>query len=258
MGGLDGLLPKSKIIIEDNTDWALWAADLFSKNARDCVTKQGRFVVALSGGSTPRPVHRLLGQEPYCSHIPWYGTHIFWVDERCVRETNPASNFGAAKADFLDHIPIPATQIHPMPAEAFPEDGAKQYEQELKNFFGSDERCLPIFDLIFLGIGQDGHTASLFPGQRAVDEWEKWVVAVKGGNPNVSRLTMTFPVLNHAKQIVFLVSGKGKALVIKAIFEESNPPLPAQGVQPVSGRLMWLMDQEASSLLSGETPNDEP
>jgi 6-phosphogluconolactonase len=252
MGGLDGLSPESKIIIQGNTDWAFRAADIFSKNARDCVTKQGRFVVALSGGSTPRPVHRLLSQEPYCSDIPWNGTNIFWVDERCVRETDPASNFGAAKADFLDHIPIPATQIHPMPAEDFPEDGAKQYEQELKDFFGSNERSLPTFDLIFLGIGQDGHTASLFPGQRALDEWEKWVAAVKGGNPDVSRLTMTFPVLNHARQIVFLVSGKEKALVIKALFEETDSPLPVRGVRPVSGQLIWLMDQEASSLLSRE------
>jgi 6-phosphogluconolactonase len=249
---------KSKIIIKNKPDWALWAADIFSKSAADCVTNRGRFVVALSGGSTPRPVHRLLGQEPYRSDIPWTGTHVFWVDERCVPRTSQASNFGVAKEDFLDHVPIPAAQIRPMPAEALPEDGAKQYERELKEFFGSDERRFATFDLIFLGIGQDGHTASLFPGQRALDEWERWVVAVKGGNPNVSRLTMTFPVLNRARQIVFLVSGKGKAPVLKAIFEESNSPFPAQGVQPVSGRLIWLMDREASSLLSGETLHDEP
>ena len=246
------VLSESKIIIKGNTDWAIRAADIFSNKARDCVNKKGRFVVALSGGSTPRPVHRLLSQEPYCSDIPWNGTNIFWVDERCVPETDPASNFGAAKADFLDYIPIPATQIHPMPAGDFPADGAKRYEQELKDFFGSNELSLTAFDLIFLGIGQDGHTASLFPGQRALDEREKWVVAVKGGNPDVNRLTMTLPVLNHARQIVLLVSGKEKALVIKTLFEETDSKLPVSGVRPISGQLIWLMDQEASSLLSRE------
>jgi len=248
---------KSKIIIKDNpTDWALWAADIFSKSAIYCVADQGRFVVALSGGSTPRPAHSLLGQEPFRSDIPWAGTHIFWVDERCVPDTSQDSNFGTAKEDFLDQIPIPAGQIHPMPAEARPEDGARQYEQQLKDFFGSDEKGLPTFDLIFLGTGQDGHTASLFPGQRALDEGQRWVLAVKGGNPSVSRLTMTLPLLNRARQMVFLVSGKNKAPVIRAIVEESTGLLPAQRIQPMSGQLTYLLDWQAASLLSGDVAHD--
>ena len=237
-------------IVLDHPDWASRAADIFSKSAIDCVTNHGRFAVALSGGSTPRPVHRLLGQEPYRSDIPWTGTHLFWVDDRCVPETSPASNFGAAKEDFLGHISIPASQIHPMPVEAPFADGARQYEQELRESFATDQEAFPAFDLMFLGIGQDGHTASLFPGHDALDERQRWVVAVKGGTPNVSRLTMTLPVLNRAREIVFLVAGKGKASVTKAILEKSAIGLPAQRIQPLNGRLMWLMDGEASSLLS--------
>jgi len=237
-------------IVLDHPDWASRAADMFRERARDCVANHGFFAVALSGGGTPRPVHRLLSQEPYVSHIPWTGIHVFWVDDRCVPETSPDSNVGAAREDFLSHIPIPPSQIHPMPVEALPEDGARQYEQELREFFVSDKNGFPAFDLVFLGIGQDGHAASLFPGHGALDERKRWIVAVKGGNPNVSRLTMTLPVLNSAREIVFLVSGKGKAAVTKAILEKRSPILPAQRIQPATGRLIWLIDGEASSLLS--------
>jgi len=243
---------KRDIVVRDNQGWAFWAADRFTKRAKECVTSHGRFTVALSGGSTPRPVHRLLGQGPYRSEIPWTGTHLFWVDDRCVPETSPASNFGAAKQDLLDHIPLPASQIHPMPVAAPPEDGARQYEQELREFFASDKSGFPVFDWIFLGVGQDGHMASLFPGHDSLDEREQWVVVAKGGSPHVSRLTMTLPVLNSAREIVFLVAGKGKAAVMQAIFAESGTLLPAQRVQPVTGRLTWLVEKQASSLLSRE------
>jgi 6-phosphogluconolactonase len=244
---------EQDIVVKDNQDWALWAADMFLERARECVRERGRFAVAVSGGSTPRPVHRLLAREPYRSVIPWARTHLFWVDERCVPETSAASNFGAAKEDFVDHIPIPASQIHPMPVEAAPHQGARQYEEELREFFASEEKGFPVFDLIFLGIGQDGHMASLFPGHNALHESERWVVAVKGGHPNVSRLTMTLPVLNSANVLAFLVYGKGKASVMKAIFDESDNLLPVQRIQPTQGRMIWLVDKEASSFLSKET-----
>ncbi|MDY6839315.1 MAG: 6-phosphogluconolactonase [Thermodesulfobacteriota bacterium] len=238
---------KGDIVVKENKVWASWAADLFSKRARGCARNGAPFSVAISGGGTPRPVHRLLAQEPYRSEIPWTGVHLFWVDDRCVPKTSPASNVGAAKADFLDHIPIPPSQIHPMPTGIPPADGARQYEEALRAFFGAEP--FPAFDLMLLGIGQDGHTASLFPEQRALDEMKRWVVAVKGGNPNVSRLTMTLPVLNSAREIVFLISGKEKAAVTRAIFDEGGTPLPAQRVQPTKGRVIWLVDDQASSLL---------
>lgn len=231
---------------------AVTAADIFVKTAKDCVTRKGRFAVAISGGSTPRATHRLLAEEPYRSDIPWTRTHVFWVDERCVPEDSQASNYGAAKKDLVDRVPIPPAQVHAMTGEAFPEQGAMAYQTKLKAFFRADKGGLPIFDLIFLGIGKDGHIASLFPGQQALDEKEKWVVAVKGGDPNLSRITMTYRVLNGADHIVLLVSGKEKAAVVKAVLEEKHTDLPAQRIQLPNGKLTWLLDREAASLLSNQ------
>jgi len=225
-------------------------ADIFKMASHDCVKQKGHFVVAVSGGSTPRPMHRLLTEEPYYSEIPWDKTDIFWVDERCVPENDPASNFGAAKIDLINKIPIPADQIHPMPGDLSPEKGALTYEREMKDYFQLTEGEYPVFDLIYLGLGNDGHTASLFPGHQALDETKRLVVTVKGGDPHVSRLTLTFPVINHAKQIVFMVSGKGKSPVLKTIFENSKDLLPAQRVRPCQGKMTWLLDKEAASMLS--------
>ncbi len=244
---------KAETIIEENpTRLAMTAANIFAVTAKNYVTKNGRFIVALSGGSTPREMHRLLAEEPYRLDVPWDKTHIFWVDERCVPENNPASNYGVAKKDFLDRISIPLEQIHPMPGEAPPEDGAILYTRELQKNFQLEEGDFPVFDLIVLGVGKDGHTASLFPGHGALKERERWVVAVKGGVPNVSRLTMSYPVLNHARQTVFLASGKEKAEILKTLLENSRAQLPAQNVQPINGKLTWLLDRDAASLLTGE------
>jgi 6-phosphogluconolactonase len=194
----------------------------------------------------------MLAKEPYRSQIPWDKTHIFWVDERCVPEDNPASNYGEAKKDFLDQVPIPGENIHPMPGDASPEDGAIKYQQELIDFFQQGDGEFPVFDLILLGIGMDGHTASLFPGQRALEEKTKLIVAVKGGDPDINRLTMTYPVINRARQILFLVSGKRKAAVVKAILEEGKALLPARYVHPLKGKLIWLLDRDSAS----ELPKD--
>jgi 6-phosphogluconolactonase len=140
-----------------------------------------------------------------------------------------------------------------MPVDARPQEGAFRYEEELKTLFESDHMDVPAFDLMFLGIGQDGHTASLFPGQSALDEQGKWVMAVKGGNPDVDRLTMTFPVINSASEIVFLAAGKGKAAIVKTVLENKDAGLPAQRIKPVKGQLAWLLDRDAASLLSEET-----
>jgi 6-phosphogluconolactonase len=228
-------------------------ADIFTTTAKDSVVKNGRFVVAISGGSTPRSIHRLFVEEPYCSEIPWGKTHLFWVDDRCVPVNNQASNYGGAKRDFLDRVPIPIEQIHHMPGEALPEDGALKYQEEITDFFQPEGDEYPVFDLIFLGIGEDGHTASLFPGQRALEERKRYVVAVKGGDPNVSRLTMTYPVLNRGTLIVFIVSGKNKASILKAVLEEDRDQVPAQKIQPLHGKLIWLLDQEAASLLEANS-----
>ena len=209
-------------------------------------------MVALSGGSTPRAMHRLLAEEPHCSDIPWKETHIFWVDERCVPVDDPASNYGLAKKDFLHRIPIPIEQIHPMPGGVPPEEGAKKYQEEMEVFFQKGEEGFPLFDLIFLGMGKDGHTASLFPGKPSVVTSERWVAVVKGGDPDVYRLTLTYDVLNQAREIYFLVSGVGKAPIVKTVIEDKDAHLPSQKIQPMSGSLTWLLDKEAASKLSEE------
>jgi 6-phosphogluconolactonase len=244
------------IITEDPIQLAERAANVFGSTAKDCVMQTDLFTVAISGGSTPRDMHKLLAEEPYRSGIPWKKTHIFWVDERCVGVDDPASNFGLARRDFLERIPIPPEQIHPMPGEFAPEEGAKNYQGEMEKIFQTKEDGLPIFDLIFLGMGKDGHTASLFPGAKSSHPPWRWVIAVKGGDPNVYRLTLTYDVLNRAKRVYFLVSGKEKAPTVKIVLENKDIRLPAQEIQPVKGVLTWLLDREAASMLS--TPSTPP
>ena len=165
------MIPKPQIITQDTPiDLARTAADIFSMRADECVAKQDRFFVAISGGTTPRLFHRMLVQEPYVSEIPWDKMHIFWVDERCVPENDAASNYGASKNNFLNRAPISKTQVHPMPGKLSPEDGARKYQKTLMEFFHLKYGQFPSFDQIFLGMGADGHIASLFPEHGAVDD----------------------------------------------------------------------------------------
>lgn len=244
------------IVAHDRSELAETAANIFTRTAKDCVMQTNLITVAISGGSTPRDMHKLLGQEPYRSEIPWSKSHIFWVDERCVSVDDPASNFGQAKKDFLERISIPLEQIHPMPGEFAPEEGAKNYQAEMQKVFQTKEEDFPIFDLIFLGMGKDGHTASLFPGARSSHAPGRWVITVKGGDPDVYRLTLTYDVLNRAKRVTFLVSGKEKAPMVKTLLEDKDVGLPAQKIQPVKGKLTWLLDKEAASWLSKEMIRD--
>jgi 6-phosphogluconolactonase len=241
---------QDEIVIEaDAIRLAKKGAAIFYQCAKDSIERKGRFSVAVSGGSTPRAMHRLLGQEPYLFEINWQRTDIFWVDERLVPLDDPASNFGAAKTDWLDKIPIPANQVHPMPGQRQPEIGAAEYQTELEKYFHDRQRKFPIFDLIFLGIGTDGHTASLFPGDTAAQTTDKWVLVVKGGNPDVFRLTLTLPVLNHARSICFMISGDSKAPIMKTVLLNPEVRLPAQLVRPLNGKLLWFLDEAAASLL---------
>jgi 6-phosphogluconolactonase len=238
------------IITDDASELAETAANIFMSTAKDCVMQKNLFTVAISGGSTPRSMHKLLAEEPFRSDIPWNRTHIFWVDERCLPVVDPASNFGLAKEDFLERISIPLEQIHPMPGEFTPEEGAKKYQEEMERVFQIQEEDASTLDLIFLGMGRDGHTASLFPGAQPSRAPDNWVIAVKGGNPNVFRLTLTYSVLNRARRIYFLVSGKEKAPIVRTVLENKEAHLPAQKIQPAQGELTWLIDREAASLLS--------
>ena len=242
---------KIKIIItSDASQLAAKGAQIFCKTAKETIALHGRFAVAVSGGSTPRAMHRLMSQEPFLSEIPWQKTHIFWVDERMVAFDHPDSNFGTAKKDFLNIIPIPSDQVYPIPVMTRPEEGAALYQAKLKTFFHDMSSDDPVFDLILLGIGKDGHVASLFPGRPQIKEANRWVLSVKGGQPNVFRLTLNYTVLNNARQILFLVSGSEKAAIVKTLLEKSQAQLPAVKIRPLNGKVTWLLDRAAASLLS--------
>lgn len=234
------------MVTNDEAAMAQKAADFFMAAARHRIEKSGQFSVAVSGGATPRPMHRLLAEDPHGRARVWEKTHLFWVDERCVPESDPASNYGMARRDFVERVGIPAAQVHPMRGTIDPDRGATDYEKTLRSFFCKKQDVFPRFDLICLGIGTDGHTASLFPGHPAVDEPKKWVVAVKGGHPDVWRLTLTLPVLNAARNVMVLVSGEKKREVVKTLFQDDPPGLPAQRVQPSAGNVTWIMDDDAA------------
>ena len=238
------------ICIRENPDgMAENAADIFAAEGKDSVSQRGWFSVALSGGSTPRGMHRRLVKEPWLTRIPWSDTHFFWVDDRCVPTENRASNYGAAQRDFLNQAPVAGKQIYPMVCGTSPSAAAEKYQGSLLDVFEHAEMSVPRFDLIFLGLGADGHTASLFPGQSSPAEQEKWVVAVRGGDPDVDRISMTFTLLNNARHIVFLMSGMAKAQVARTVLTEPGSGLPAQAIKPPNGRLTWLLDRAAASLL---------
>lgn len=211
------------------------------------------FSAALSGGSTARDLLKTMRTDPLASRIPWSNLDLWWVDERCVPFESPHSNFGNARKDLLDHLPLSAGQLHPMPAQQEPRQGAMDYEHEMISAFGLRDGQLPVFDLIFLGIGPDGHVASLFPGSAALDERKKLVTAVKGGDPNVYRLTLTLPVLNQARLVLFVVSGAKKAETLRSVFSSAGgDALPAARINPVHGRVTWIVDRDAASLLPAQ------
>jgi 6-phosphogluconolactonase len=246
---------NSRVIITSGIErLAAEGAELFRSSACASVARTGFFTVAVSGGSTPRPMHRLLAKEPYRSIIPWKYTHLFWADERLVPITDPASNFGTAAEDFLKQLTIPAGNIHPMRSREPPAGAADDYEHELRRHFSRIANAEPVFDLILLGVGEDGHTASIFPGDCSAVDTTRWVAAVKGGTPNVERLTLTLPVLNQARRIVYLISGSKKAPVVRSLLTDASAELPPQRIAPQDGDIIWLLEDEAAALLPQDLP----
>ncbi len=246
---------NSRVIVTPGIErLAVESVELFQRTAVASVARAGFFTVAVSGGSTPRPMHRLLTENPYRSGIPWQVTHLFWVDERLVPVTDPDSNFGSAERDFLKQLTIPAGNIHPMSSRKPPTAAADDYEQELRRHFRRIASAEPVFDLIVLGVGEDGHTASIFPGDHSAVETTRWVTAVKGGTPNVERLTLTMPILNQARCIVYLISGSKKADVVRSLLTDASAQLPPQRIAPQHGEVIWLLDTEAAALLPQDLP----
>jgi 6-phosphogluconolactonase len=239
-------------ILPDSAALAQIAAQEFHRVAEAAVQERGRFSVAFSGGNTPRAVYSLLANEH--KQLPWDRIHIFFGDERHVPPDHPDSNFRMANESLLTKVQIPEKNIHRIHAELDSDTAAAEYDQQLRNFFQLSNHDWPRFDLIFLGIGEDGHTASLFPGSKALTEASRRVVANWIEKFQTFRITLTFPVLNHAAEVVFLVSGAGKAKILSEVLRPGARKFPAQYVQPENGRLLWLVDQDAGSLLRFATP----
>lgn len=224
------------------------AAQLFVRIAHQAIMERGRFIVALTGGSSPSRLYKTLAQEPYSKQVNWEKVFVFWGDERWVPLDDPQSNARMAYETLLNHVPVPKEQVFPMWAEGKePEQFAGKYEDQLQLVLG--ERGA--FDLILLGMGEDGHTASLFPETLVLEEKMDWVRAYYLEPQQMYRITLTAPLINRAKEIVFLVFGENKAFALREILEgERNyHRYPAQLISPLAGRVYWLVDKAAASKL---------
>jgi 6-phosphogluconolactonase len=228
--------------------WA--AATRFEEQARVKAIEKKPFSVALSGGSTPKPLYELLGSPTFAGRVRWPNVHLFQVDERCVPPDDPQSNYRMIRQALLESAPLPAENFHRMAAERPDrERAAREYAEELAHVLRPAPGEWPRLDLVFLGMGPDGHTASLFPGSAALDERTAWVVPNFAAQLNSFRLTLTLPVLNAAAHVIFLVAGADKAATLRQVLEGPEGRFPAQLIQPASGRLSWFLDESAAHLL---------
>jgi 6-phosphogluconolactonase len=240
------------VVVRDPAELARETVDLALTTVIAAQAERRWSHAALSGGSTPKAMGEVLRRQPYRDLVAWHYLHVFWGDERWVPLSSPESNAGEAKRIFLDYVPIPASQVHPCETEGItPDESAARYSELIWSLV-PNEGGMPRFDLIFLGMGDDGHTASLFPHTAALHETEKIVVANDVPKLETTRLTFTPPLLNAARQVVFLVAGAGKAQRLKEVLEgpEQVDELPSQMVRPVAGELIWLVDRAAASGLS--------
>jgi len=223
------------------------AVEEFVNCAQQAISSRGQFAVALSGGNTPRNVFALLATK-YKDALPWNKIHIFFGDERHVPPDDPESNYRMARESLIEKVPLPENNVHRIRAELPAQQAASLYSDELRAFFKLGPNQWPRLDLIMLGIGDEGHTASLFPDSTALAEDQQLVVANWVEKFHAWRITFTFPAINQARQVLFLVSGVGKAEIIRNIFDSSQKDVyPAQRVQPMDGGLLWIVDKAAAA-----------
>lgn len=248
-------------IYPDTETLADAAARRFMENAERAMALRNRFWVALSGGSTPKRLYRRLAEPPFSKGVDWQRVHFFWGDERNVPDDHAESNFRMAAETLLSRVPVPSRNIHPIRAGQDPRAAANDYEAVLKSAFGEPAMR---FDLVLLGMGTDGHTASLFPGSNVVkaaaaDSASRWVVASYIEKLAAWRITLAPDVINRAVQAIFLVTGTDKAAAVNQVLEGPYQPerLPAQLIRPVNGRLIWMMDTPAAQLLEAATAPDD-
>jgi 6-phosphogluconolactonase len=239
------------VVLSDADAVARAAAEQIVSRARRAASETARFTIALSGGSTPKRLYALLADPgaPYRERIPWDRVQIFFGDERHVPPDDPQSNFRMAREALLDHVPIPAANVHRVLAERPADEAASLYEEEMRRAFSLAAGAAPRFDLVLLGMGPDGHTASLFPGTAALSERRRLVVANWVPKFSTHRITTTLPVFETAAAVIFLVSGPDKAVPLAAVFDPSSPPdaYPCQLIRPASGELLWLTDRAAAA-----------
>lgn len=207
--------------------------------------EQGVFRVSLSGGSTPKALYTLLASDAFRGSFPWTRVHWYWGDERFVHYDDPESNYRMTREAMLAKAPVPPENIHPVPTDGTPVDAALRYERTLQAAYGAAalDPARPLFDITLLGLGPDGHTASLLPGEPVLDERKRWVAAVSHGRPEI-RITMTYPVIESSRHVAFLVTGEEKAAIFRAIRAGSSK-VPAARVHP-AGELVWFVDRAAA------------
>ncbi len=239
-------------ILENGEELAREAADFVVWSGEQAVKNAGTFRLALSGGSTPKALYALLAGSALAARLDWRRVAVFFGDERCVPPDHGDSNFRMANDTLLKPLKIPPDHVFRMRGEDEPEQAARQYEDSLRKAFGLSAPAWPRFDLVLLGLGDDGHTASLFPGTPALNERQRWVVPNQAPQGIRQRLTFTVPLINQAQAVVFLVSDRGKAPALKAVLEDQTTDgahVPAKLVQPERGRLIWFLDHAAASEL---------
>jgi len=236
-------------VFDDPEQVAREAAGLFVRLSIEAISTRGSFSVALSGGSTPRRIYELLASDDYRTQVSWPGVHVFFGDERTVPPDHADSNYRMANETMLSLVPVPAKNVHRMNGVGDAAASASEYESELRAFFG--DLAWPRLDLVMLGMGDDGHTASLFPGSAALEEQQAWVVANWVEKFQTWRITLTAPAINAARRVLFLVTGAGKADRLREVLKGERDParLPSQLIQPRDGTLEWLVDRAAAAKL---------
>lgn len=239
-------------ILDNGEELAREAADFVLWSGEQAVKSAGTFRLALSGGATPKALYALLAGSALAKRLEWRRVSVFFGDERCVPPDHADSNFRMANDTLLKPLKIPQDRVFRMRGEDEPEQAARQYEASIRKEFGESAPAWPRFDVILLGLGDDGHTASLFPGTPALNERQRLVVPNQAPQGARQRLTFTVPLINQARAVVFLVSGNGKAAALKAVLEDRTADgsrVPAKLVQPEQGRLIWFLDRAAAAEL---------
>ena len=248
-------------VADDAPALAAKAAGYLTQKIEAAIHARGLARIAVSGGSTPKALFALLADatQPYRARIDWSRLELFWVDERCVAPEHAESNYRMTREALLNHVPLRPAQIHRMEGELEPEVAAARYESELRNSFGLDGAELPRFDVVALGMGPDGHTASIFPGTEAIYNLTSLATANYVAQKDTWRLTLTWPVINQAREVFFIIGGIDKAETVRAVWmgERDVDRLPSQLIRPAGGILAVLLDKGAASLLPAVAENGE-